>query len=728
MITEYKVTFAPNPLRRHSRGKRGKPHEGITAEQNDFDLDAVLDDRNQLKRVGKARDRHKQELSFNKSFRARGARGEFKHLRGAERRNAIEANARMYRRLNLEPGTRRERVSVTGEGTSRQLRRFMREEGFTHRRSMREKSKPAVAQAGISLAKLKDMLRRFRVFNELPDMTASDLESLNRAGVNQKQFKRMLNAMRLASGVEPDPGPYTDCECCSHRDDHYFHGRVFRNFVVFSKRCYRSHPNRYPDVNNMPNTNVMKMSYVIDMTETYTYIHRTVPNKFNENAFIDPALTVLLNLNLLLIMAGIEPNPGPCPNEGTFCEVRRYVRRRDGRTVIYFLCEKCSPPYQWSKDQVTFVKEKKAYFVLHITEKGKDPVLFSEDTAEPASAPPVAPPTEQQLEPSAGDADGPPPLSYSLPLPPDPKSSGVFVTSADPEIISSHGGHLPLDGIHLTKRQCRGVMGMAFPGRCFAVKCRHDNVIFPVDSRMVISRGVNITEQSVMIGTISGLNFKFSLAPLFLVIGSLLVVSSLIMSFTVKEDVVRSYNVTCSDIGYYRFFTVLRPVAKVMPCFVHMFFGDQQHYYWHQQLEGRLFLNYSIFFLGFMSFIVCAAISRLRLKDILIPLRWKLRQVSYVPHIVSSVVSEYSIGTCPEVVYSSVRTKISRLSTIPLPDRYALQLIAGSDIAVKVVVAENNFFADRLVPPRPASLTSIKDADLKTHFTRVERSTPLVRR
>jgi hypothetical protein len=48
-VTTYKVSFAPNPSRRHTRARRGKHAEGFTTEQRDFEEAADLADHHSKK-------------------------------------------------------------------------------------------------------------------------------------------------------------------------------------------------------------------------------------------------------------------------------------------------------------------------------------------------------------------------------------------------------------------------------------------------------------------------------------------------------------------------------------------------------------------------------------------------------------------------------------------------------------------------------------------------------
>jgi len=67
-------------------------------------------------------------------------------------------------------------------------------------------------------------------------------------------------------------------------------------------------------------------------------------------------------------------------------------------------------------------------------------------------------------------------------------------------------------------------------------------------------------------------------------------------------------------------------------------------------------------------------------------------KVPYVPHVVSSVVADYSRGTNAEAVRSTVRMKISRLAALPIPDFDAVSFINGSETVAEVLLEREDFF------------------------------------
>jgi len=70
----------------------------------------------------------------------------------------------------------------------------------------------------------------------------------------------------------------------------------------------------------------------------------------------------------------------------------------------------------------------------------------------------------------------------------------------------------------------------------------------------------------------------------------------------------------------------------------------------------------------------------------------KVCTVSYVPHVVSSVVAEYSRGTNSVAASLTMRQRVLRLATMPLPDHVYLKLVWGSEAASSVLLDHQSFF------------------------------------
>jgi hypothetical protein len=68
------------------------------------------------------------------------------------------------------------------------------------------------------------------------------------------------------------------------------------------------------------------------------------------------------------------------------------------------------------------------------------------------------------------------------------------------------------------------------------------------------------------------------------------------------------------------------------------------------------------------------------------------RTISYIPHIVSAVLSSYDRGTNPVAARSTLRQKIRQLASLPIPDFDAIKFIAGSELVVEHLLDTSNFF------------------------------------
>lgn len=85
----------------------------------------------------------------------------------------------------------------------------------------------------------------------------------------------------------------------------------------------------------------------------------------------------------------------------------------------------------------------------------------------------------------------------------------------------------------------------------------------------------------------------------------------------------------------------------------------------------------------------------------------RLVRIPYVPHMVSCVVADYNPDVSPEVVVTNTRAKLRRLAGMPIRDFEAVQLIDGSELAIRAVMATRGFQGAGVVydgQPRPTLL------------------------
>jgi len=117
-----------------------------------------------------------------------------------------------------------------------------------------------------------------------------------------------------------------------------------------------------------------------------------------------------------------------------------------------------------------------------------------------------------------------------------------------------------------------------------------------------------------------------------------------------------------------------------------------------QALESML--NRSVNQAGFLckpsaSLYICLFLEIIDVTALVIALRRTKVTLSFIPHIVSSVVAEYSAGTNAQVVNSTIRQKILRLSCLPIPDYDAIAFISGSEIMAEFLLRQKSFFCRR---------------------------------
>jgi hypothetical protein len=104
-------------------------------------------------------------------------------------------------------------------------------------------------------------------------------------------------------------------------------------------------------------------------------------------------------------------------------------------------------------------------------------------------------------------------------------------------------------------------------------------------------------------------------------------------------------------------------------------------------VKGFLFVGVYLGTLLFPS----ASIAQLLLSSFMFDRR---RTISWCPHMISAVMEEFEAGTSAEVVRSNTRLKLNRLATLPVPDVAAVALKSGSEQVVYFLVPREPFFED----------------------------------
>jgi hypothetical protein len=194
------------PIVTRHRAKRAKLTIGCTAEQNDFEVGQLQQDRSISRSEGTRKDRAKKEHAFAKSFAIRGFKGKgFLESYGVERQERMKKAAR------------RERVQSGSEGNSVTLRHFLQDEGLLHPAShthpwlRKTGMKKCILSSSSAEFDLSSAVALFRRTSILPNVPIETVQSADRSNVNGRALKRMISAMLLSSGVEPNPGPTEKC-------------------------------------------------------------------------------------------------------------------------------------------------------------------------------------------------------------------------------------------------------------------------------------------------------------------------------------------------------------------------------------------------------------------------------------------------------------------------------------------------------------------------------------
>lgn len=92
-------------------------------------------------------------------------------------------------------------------------------------------------------------------------------------------------------------------------------------------------------------------------------------------------------------------------------------------------------------------------------------------------------------------------------------------------------------------------------------------------------------------------------------------------------------------------------------------------------------------------FIVGAIVTTVLSCSLLLILRRKVGfTIPFVPHMVSCVVSEYYRGTNKLVLDSTIRQRMSRLATLPIPDFDYITLLDGSECVARAIIYDRPNF------------------------------------
>lgn len=215
----YSVTFAPNPDRRHSRGRRGQESGGIAALTDDFDEMKLLSDWHSVKSDYRDRDAAKIASAAEKARRLRG----YHVPHGNTRRSTIDKEEMYARRQRLKTGT-----DVCSRKEHRQRMQaaafFSRNEGETRGTHQ--------SKIGAKPFDLKHAVARFKRIGEVPSVPLSVVRSVPHDGIDGAALRRMIEAMLVRGGIEENPG----YDAVPHFDEDGFAPCPLAGFVCKGER------------------------------------------------------------------------------------------------------------------------------------------------------------------------------------------------------------------------------------------------------------------------------------------------------------------------------------------------------------------------------------------------------------------------------------------------------------------------------------------------------------
>jgi hypothetical protein len=585
----YKVTFAPNPNRKHTRGKRG--FQSIAPEQVDFELEREAEDFYSLKRTSILKERQKRESADNKAFALRGYKGKgHQALSGVQREQAMKETARINR---IRSGT---------EGVSRAERKFREEEGFavSHRpkqpwNAPRPRAKKNNTTAQVKPFDLKSAVAKFKRTGALPDVTAEYVRDLPSDGIDGKTLRRMIQALLQRGNVEINPGP-DDCVNCGLKvagEIVKLRGRSVLKCPLCSQTLARLGTGKtglHPDQNG--------------------HIPVQEERRFK-----------------------ITRPPAPLPSAPLLQE------ESTSTTPVLKEKEKAAPS-------------------IHLVQEFVD-VKAGAVPDRPTPHPPKRPDTPV--------------------LPPTPPTSPAFRPSSPRQDKHSNVPPSILKGHDAT----RGDLEMAFELAGYSVS-RYDiefeQKVLPYtgEKRLAQNRnvveikaGMDIVQATVSVPTRPPNKHRFILA--------LGLTTLLLLLFA----------------GIWFCLPVIKPEQKVSwrntnphRC-LRIVCNPRQ-----SSIDSAPRTNHSSLWLTIPYWLCLLALLPLPTVLLYRKTQFSTKYITYLPHLVSAVVSEYDRGTNAEAVNSTIRQRIRRLACLPIPDEDALVLINGSELVAKAVISRQNFFGE----------------------------------
>lgn len=630
----YKCSFAPNPDRRHTRGKRGKLRPSV---EHYTEVDAAIEELAAInlaadqqwaaKRGNVLRERNKRKNADIAAFRLRGFHGHGRKLPAGGTDSLVpdEHSARqVYGLLSSASGRKgdvefarsvalRERlatnsevhdpvaVSILGKPKSSRFPRMPWE-----RKSKHVVAGPSATPAPVPISSL---VARFKRTGDLPAQSVEWWESLRDStpppGVDGKALRRMIQAGLIASGLEENPGP-TDYESCRNERK-----RIEGENITLPKLCGRK---RSKIRVRCPICHVQ----LVDVQ----YSTRSGP-------FIGMHPPCASGFRLRSSASSAESSS----EDG-------YVSAREGPAATSNSSECCAPALPAGEMQ-------------------------KESPPEPAKQEcPPPPPKEPPREPPKQDPPTPPVPVGPVPAPPPAVAPPVVV--AKPATPLRGFGLFNSDGeeqVCLTN-VCRSILGwkssVNFDEK---LETSHTTLAYAFESRLAANRNVEPIKAAMDVHEV-----KYSYRTL----GDTLM---LLLRFTPKF-LIRF------GVGAFRLLrtvkVVLGFILRLLRSFISLrrFVKVRGNIDQPAPVEDEEPNPPSEWFLDLVS-----------VK--------KVFYLEYVPHLVSSVLVEYDRGTSREVAQGTIRQKIRRLACLPIADEDAVQFVTGSEAVVLYLLDHGDFFATR---------------------------------
>lgn len=669
------IDFTPNPNRKHTRGKRGKITEGITDLQNEYLADRTGDDWHSKKVRSEKRTQEKLHTASQSSRRLRGFHGHDKTSRAEKMKVAVGGRYVSVDISASEPDrSHRERYARKTRGRSDQAGAAIN----------RQEDYELAELAGTPFKyQLTDIICDYKIAMTLPKLSAEEFTNFvinSGSSPKNKNIRRIIEALLMRSGnTHPQPGP--DCSRAMEFDT----------------------------------LNASTLSRLL--------------------------------IGLLLLEAGIHPNPGPpreipqddwsivehaCPDVGRRIKGEHGVRGK----VICSRCHeklvnvnvktlvgqhpKCSMTFSSyvpnSTDPVVTVSKEKQrecepscsgnccnpvhepHLVVDVTKCRMTPITssFSTESSTPISNPCPSLPNPPKTPVLSDGTDPEPPPKFV-------NSGTQFGDFVDVDRVMRRDVFGVLRGSVLSLSDVTAVANAASKGvvsplglaplfnligisidRTVLVDAQQKFVDVPYarESRLASYRNVEEIKQDIQVVELSGtvrtrpvVNFiSYAIRTSAIFAAGYLASSyfnKVLMKCTLpflNNRVGYSYDLLCGN--------MLTPEPIVMSTIVRHLIPE-----WLTKVR-RVVIG------------LCAVAHLASILDYLRCARSVRVRVTYCPHLVTSILTEYDRGTNPDVVRSTMRAKIRRLACLPLRDVDVATIYAGTEVVTSRLIEKESFFTE----------------------------------